>query len=140
LEYPECISINLTNIISKLLPQYSLLLLNESLVGNNELITCLDLQGNFKYVNPKYSIEVGYNSDELINMSVFDILHPSDDSNFRELCKKTAENKQPAEAMLRVSHKNGHWIMMNTICTPFVLEEKTVALVNYSSTVTLRCS
>ncbi len=44
--------------------------------NSGDLIQSIDVHGNFLYVNRKWQKIIGYKSDELKNMNLFDLIHP----------------------------------------------------------------
>jgi PAS domain S-box-containing protein len=124
--------VELSKLIPKILMQYANMLFEERFNGGFELLCCLDMNGYLKYVCPNHKEILGYESSELVGINAMEILHPGEieflESRFREISIK----KHPIEAAYRIKHKNGEWLNMNSICTPFLVDGEVAALVNFS--------
>ncbi|MCZ7584012.1 MAG: PAS domain S-box protein [Deltaproteobacteria bacterium] len=74
-------------------------------------ISVLDGRGNYIYLSPSVTRITGYESDELVGTSVFDILHPDDRERSRNLFKKlrTRPRERSVEIAYRIKCKNGRY-------------------------------
>lgn len=69
-----------------------------------DLICELDQEGRYVYLSPNYPDVFGYEVDELLGHSAFELLHPDD------LPTVLAEfGKEAGKATFRALHKNGDW-------------------------------
>lgn len=81
-----------------------------TLVENSyDLICEISTDCRTQYVSPSYKSLLGYEEDELLGKSIFEIVHPDDIPNVirkgLELIKTLKSNKITA----RLKHKNGQW-------------------------------
>lgn len=129
--YDELISVK--DIIPKMLSRYASMLFEERFAGNYELLYCLNMNGYFRYICPNHKEHMGFESHELVGVNLFDILHQDDIRKMDVLVTEMIEKKQPMEVNYRIQHKNGDWVAMNTIATPFMVDSELAALVNFSN-------
>lgn len=124
--------IDLNQIIRKMLSNYVNLLLKERLLDNYDLLCCLDSKGYFTYVCPNHFKIMGYKSQELTGVFANDIIHPDDLEKMSNLIVEMYLTKQPIEINYRIKHKQGHWLGMKSICTPYMVNGEMLALINFS--------
>lgn len=125
--------LSVKDIIPKMLSRYASMLLEERFAGNCELLCCLNMSGYFRYICPNHKEHMGFESHELVGANVFDMLHQDDIRKMSVLVTEMTEKKRPMEVNYRIQHKNGDWVTMNTIATPFLVDSELVALVNFSN-------
>jgi PAS domain S-box-containing protein len=82
-----------------------------SLIENSsDVITILDDQARFLYVSHTVGRILSYKADELINRSVFDLIHPEDGNLVqRELARVLGDPEVSATVQFRCRHANGAW-------------------------------
>jgi diguanylate cyclase (GGDEF)-like protein/PAS domain S-box-containing protein len=81
-----------------------------------DLITTLDLDGTIKYISPSHLHIVGYEDDELLGRKVFEFVHPEDLSLVMDVFSQALQNRGKLySAEFRVKHKEGHWVMLESI-------------------------
>jgi len=81
---------------------------NSSFLG----ITVTDINGNLLRANDKWADMTGYNHDELVNMSIFDILSPSSKESGKQLFKQLRDNEVQEidlERLYRRSDQTEFW-------------------------------
>ncbi len=81
-----------------------------------DLIALLDLEGNYLYCNQPYVDILGYEPQELIGKSAFDIIHPAEKNKMAQLFQKVIENRTAgATLLMRLICKDGSfkWIEQN---------------------------
>jgi PAS domain S-box-containing protein len=92
----------------------------------SDLVTIIDREGTFRYQSPSIEKVLGYRQDELIGKSCFDLTHPSNVAEMREVLERLQE---PGSAMSAVQfairHKNGRWrilegVVKNAVDNPAV--------------------
>jgi diguanylate cyclase (GGDEF)-like protein/PAS domain S-box-containing protein len=99
-----------------------------SLVQNSsDVITLLASDGTVRYVSPAIEGVLGYQPEERIDRSAFELIHPDDVERAERMLRKT--RLRPGEPLLfgaRMRHKNGHWRHIETTVTNR-LDEPSVA-------------
>jgi PAS domain S-box-containing protein len=88
-----------------------------SLIENSsDVIATVDAQGRFSYVSHTVRRILSYEPEELINHSVFDIIHPDDlASARRELERVMSVPNTASTTQLRCRHANGTWHLLETV-------------------------
>ncbi len=84
--------------------QYRLIAENTS-----DLISMIDVQGNYSYVSPSYREVLGYAPESLLGTSCFSLIHPDDKKTAENGALRSANDKKPERVELRVRHHEGHW-------------------------------
>jgi PAS domain S-box-containing protein len=88
-----------------------------SLIENaSDLITVINAEGVIRFQSPSVERVLGYRTDDLLNQSAFDFVHPEDaprarDSLQRVLSARPA--KRPVEYRFR--HRDGTWLVLQSI-------------------------
>ncbi len=92
--------------------QFRLLIENAS-----DIIAVVDANGQLRYRSPSVRALLGYELDEVQNMSVFDLIHPEDvhrtRNQFIRLLREQGANSPYLRFRLR--HKNGEWRMLEAV-------------------------
>ena|GEM_PF-1444277 len=89
----------------------------ETLAANvTDIIARTTLAGVFEYVSPASLAVLGYRPEELIGTSRWDISHPENDkAELMRAFHRMVADPQRAEVMtLRVRHKDGRWLWMQS--------------------------
>jgi diguanylate cyclase (GGDEF)-like protein/PAS domain S-box-containing protein len=85
-----------------------------SLVQNaTDLITVVDSEGIIAYQSPSVRGVLGYEPDELIDTSLFQIVHEEDAARVLSLLRSATDSPTVIDAQLR--HRNGTWIAVEMI-------------------------
>ncbi|MGB2694988.1 MAG: PAS domain S-box protein [Dehalococcoidia bacterium] len=71
------------------------------------------------YVSPGSRDVLGFEPEELIGTSVFDIVDPRYHGQMVEAAETVAESDRPARAVHKVRHKNGEWRWLETVGNTF---------------------
>jgi PAS domain S-box-containing protein len=124
--------VNVINLVQNMLTQYASLLVKERFNGSYQLLCCIDRQGYYRYICPNHKELLGYEIRELTGTNGFEILHPEDKRSLEERLQEQALNKQPVGATHRLRHKDGRWISVSSILTPYLSNGEVVAWVNFS--------
>ena len=86
------------------------------LVQNSpDLVLVLDATGCITFASPAATTLFGYEPDELLGMMPWDLLHPDDVPRAIEAFARAVTDFQPEFVPLRVRHKDGTWIPVETI-------------------------
>lgn len=67
-----------------------------------------------RYVSPAALDILGYEPDELIGSQPFSIVHPQDVFRCRQVFQNLLGDDSRAEIVMRVRHKDGHWVWVET--------------------------
>ena len=66
-----------------------------------DLISLLDLEGNYRYCNGSYTRILGYSPDELIGRNGFDLIHPDEKAELYQLLQSVLADRQLAQQISR---------------------------------------
>ena len=73
-----------------------------------DMISLLDMSGHYVYCNPSYPFSLGYEKNELLGRSAFDLVHPDDRPEIQRSFETARQNKIENHTFeLRLLHKNG---------------------------------
>ncbi|MDQ7054783.1 MAG: PAS domain S-box protein [candidate division KSB1 bacterium] len=92
--------------------QFRLLIENAS-----DIIVIVDANGQLRYRSPSVRTLLGYEADEVQNMSVFDLVHPEDMHRIRNEFIRILRKNGAITPFLRfrLRHKNGEWRMLEAV-------------------------
>jgi PAS domain S-box-containing protein len=76
---------------------------------------------------------MGFESHELVGINGFEIIYPDDAGKMNDLMLELLHTKKPKEMVYRIKHKKGHWLTMQSICTPYIVDNEVAALINFSN-------
>ena len=101
--------------------------------NTKDVIMVTGFNGKHMYVSPRYK-ELFGRTPEQLDKSLFDYIHPDDQSKLRDIYKKSFENKfaeaPNQEFEFRVLHQNGTYIWVSSITKNYYDEEgKVVGLI-----------
>ena len=92
--------------------------------NTHDLIQSVDMNGNFNYINPAWSETLGYEENELPNITIKDILHPNCYASYEQYLKKVLQNNRKDNIDLIFLSKSGEEVMVNgNVLFEFVNEE-----------------
>ncbi|MDD4309157.1 MAG: PAS domain S-box protein [Candidatus Cloacimonetes bacterium] len=86
--------------------------LYKSFIENlNATVVAMTPDGIITYASPNWKLLLGHDTDEVLNISVFDkFIHPEDAPKNLEYMKKTiSSGKSQGEIEYRIKHKDGSW-------------------------------
>ncbi len=91
-------------------------------------IAILNTDGSLKYITPSIKKILGYSVEEIMNITLFDLLHPDDvDGIENKMMEVISRPGIPIKGHTsRLKHKNGHWVWLEAVITN-MLEDPTVA-------------
>ncbi len=81
------------------------------LESTHDLVTLVDLQGNFLYVNPSHLKVLGYKKDEMLSMNAFSLVHPAHIEEAQKQFMKTIKYGSSA-ITIQYLHKNGEYLTL----------------------------
>lgn len=81
----------------------------------------VDARGVYTYISPRVKEILGYEPEEIIGKSPFDLMPPEEARRITEMFRSLVENKQAIVALENVNlHKNGHQVVLETSGLPFL--------------------
>ncbi len=81
----------------------------------SDIILRTDLQGFCQYVSPACYAVLGFRPDELIGRRRIELVHPDDKADLPlAMARMLAKPDRPEVVSLRVRHKDGHWVWLQT--------------------------
>jgi two-component system cell cycle sensor histidine kinase/response regulator CckA len=104
-----------------------------------DIITVLNSDGSIRYESPSVKRVLGYEPEELIGLSAFDYIHPSDRAATREVF--TTAVKEPGRhdsIELRFRHKDGSWRSFETVGKSLLTDDGGVTVIVNSRDITDR--
>jgi two-component system cell cycle sensor histidine kinase/response regulator CckA len=95
------------------------------LISDNvlDLVAQIRLDGSFAYASPSYTTVLGYQPHQLIDTSVFDLVHPDDLERVQMAFAEAIQNRT-GRAELRVRHADGHYVWIDAVGKVYVDETK----------------
>ncbi len=84
----------------------------------NEILTRCSRGGIRLYVSPACCQMLGYDPDELIGSSIFDVVHPADASVLRETLDQLEMGADVAGAIVRHQRRDGDFVWLELNCRP----------------------
>ena len=107
--------------------------------NSSDFVQFVSNEGKLKYVSPSVERILGFTDDEFINMDVVSLLHPDDIekaiSRYYNLLKAPF-NTSTIE--IRVRHKNGEWVWLESLATNLLDEPSVNAIVTNNRNITDR--
>ena len=80
----------------------------------HDLVALTDENMMYRYVTPSHLQILGYNAEDLIGKSIFDLLHPDDLDAVQAKVIAAIEKQQPDTAEFRYRHRDGYYLWMET--------------------------
>lgn len=78
--------------------------------NSNDIVSLMDLNGNYVFITPSIKDTMGYTADEMLGRNTMEFVHPNDVDWITESMGEAIENKlKEGEAVFRFKHKNGSW-------------------------------
>jgi two-component system sensor histidine kinase UhpB len=77
--------------------------------NTHDLISTLDIEGNYLYVSPSYKEILGYKPAELIGRNSLDFIHPDDKARVIVAWKSALATLRSKTVEFRYRHNNGDW-------------------------------
>ncbi len=102
-------------------------------------IVLIDVSGKPFYASPSIERVRGYKVEELLSVSLLELIHPDDLARFGQAVKKLLA--EPSSVMLiqyRARHKDGHWQMLETAAVNRLGDPDLLAIVATSRDVSER--
>lgn len=83
----------------------------------SDLISQRTLDHRFEYASPSHADVIGWTPEDLVGTSAFDYFHPDDARRIREDLP-AVEDGSRGPVVTRVRHKDGHYVMLESVVTP----------------------
>jgi len=83
-----------------------------------DIIVQLDINGIRQYVSPSYKNILGYEPEQLLGGSGFELIHPDDMDRIKNLFTEQIKNPSPVRASIRSRHIDGHYLWLEVISNP----------------------
>lgn len=111
-----------------------------ALVRNlSDAIVIVDAEGVRRYVSPASKSILGYEPEELVGRSAFEIMHPDDIDRVTVFLRELrAKPGQTAEIDLRARHRDGSWRILRCTCQNLLHEPAIAGVVVNTRDVTER--
>lgn len=87
-----------------------------------DLVVQVDVQGTIQYVSPSHKVILGYDSDEMLGTSVFNLIHPDDLPAVLNAHQSAMLSLHPERAEFRYLHADGRYIWIESIGNPLYNE------------------
>jgi diguanylate cyclase (GGDEF)-like protein/PAS domain S-box-containing protein len=83
-----------------------------------DVVIVLDTEGHISFASPAARSVFGYEPEEIVGRTPWDLVHPDDLETAIDAFARAVENFQPELVPIRISHKDGTWIPVETIGSP----------------------
>lgn len=78
--------------------------------NSNDIVSLMDLKGNYVFISPSIKDTMGYEPIEFIGRNTLDFVHPNDKAKVEESLLSTVDQKiKEKKGRFRFLHKNGAW-------------------------------
>ncbi len=102
-----------------------------------DLISILDMKGNYKFSSPSSAAIIGIEADKLIGKNAFDFIHEEDKQRVLNQFMLLKRKKRVQIAPFRFKNINGNWIWLETIATNMLDDPAVQGIVSNSRDITL---
>ncbi len=92
----------------------------------SDFISAHTVEGIFTYASPSALKLTGYTADELVNMNVFDLMHPDDRVMVTNELTRTVKERTEVQITYRFKNKKGRYIWLESYCKPTINDLKRV--------------
>ncbi|MGE5380019.1 MAG: HD domain-containing phosphohydrolase, partial [Methylocystaceae bacterium] len=103
-----------------------------------DLISRLDPQGKVLYASPSHYSVLGYQLDELKQLTLKDLVHPDDLNNSIKALKMALRQGKTSRNQQRSRHANGSYIWTETVTNPLIENGKITGAIMSSRDITER--
>jgi PAS domain S-box-containing protein len=95
---------------------------------SSDLISRHAPDGEFLYVSPASSDLLGLRPEELLGRRVQDLVHPDDVGKVDGVSAETLSDHERAEVTLRLRHRDGHWVWVESVLSALCSEDGMVQI------------
>ena len=99
----------------------------------SDMVRVTDLKGVNLYASPSHARVLGYNPEERVGKSGFEIVHPDDLEHLIKIFSENLINKKPGKAEYRIKHADGHYVWLETMADGIFDDQGEVTAVIQSS-------
>lgn len=103
-----------------------------------DLIAETDPEGTILYLSANIKEILGYESYELINTNIFNLLHPVDLTHTMAEFRKSLQDKKSGRALYRCKNKKGEWQWMEATVKPYIAGSGEARVIHVARDVTDR--
>jgi len=103
-----------------------------------DLITETDPDGTILYLSANIKEILGYESYELINTNLFNLLHPADLTNTMSEFRKSLQDRKSGRALYRYKNKKEEWQWMEATVKPYISGSGEARVIHVARDVTAR--
>lgn len=109
--------------------------------NSSDFVHLTDHKGEITYESPAVEKILGYDSGEIFGKNIFDLFHPEDISNSKKIFEtlKASSGKNMLYEV-RIRHKKGHWVWMESLGTNLLSDPSVQAIVFNNRDITERKS
>ncbi|WHY77885.1 PAS domain S-box protein [Neobacillus sp. WH10] len=90
--------------------------------NTNDIISTYDLNMKKIFVSPSVELHLGYTQYEYLQAGTFAFTHPDDVKKIVNLRQSISPHKKNVQIELRIKHKNGSWVYLESRCVPILSE------------------
>jgi len=91
--------------------------------NTKDIISSYDVDMKKIFVSPSIDLHLGYTIEEYLQTDTFDIVHPDDAEIIVNLRQTISIHKKNVQIEIRLKHKNGSWVYLESRCVPILTEK-----------------
>ncbi len=105
------------------------------LLTNNmlDMVSKTDKEGILQYVSPSHKDILGYEPEELLGKTIYDLVHPEEQERIVKKIKEAIISRSQKRAEFRCKHARGHYLWLETFGKLFLCKEGKVSGAIFSS-------
>ncbi|MGH1364396.1 MAG: PAS domain S-box protein [Calditrichia bacterium] len=88
--------------------------------NSREMVSRHSSDGFFIYSSPASQLLFDFDPEDLIDLNIFEMLHPDDEFSMREIFQSAREDIEMVTENVRIRHREGHYIWCEMTLTPIV--------------------
>ncbi|PKM83824.1 MAG: hypothetical protein CVU88_01040 [Firmicutes bacterium HGW-Firmicutes-13] len=88
-----------------------------------DMVSKADKEGILQYVSPSHKDILGYEPEELIGKTIYDLVHPEDQERILQKIKEAITSRSQNRAEFRCKHARGHYLWLETFGKLFLGKE-----------------
>jgi PAS domain S-box-containing protein len=111
-----------------------------SLIENaQDVITVLNAESEITYISPSIQRVLGYSVEELMQLNIWDVVHPSDGQALKQsFARILQQHGNVSQIELRLRHRNGHYRVLESIGRNMLGDSRVPGIVVNSRDITER--
>ncbi|MGZ9586438.1 PAS domain S-box protein [Paenibacillus marinisediminis] len=91
--------------------------------NTNDVLSTYGVDMKRLFVSPSIELHLGYTQSEYLQANNFEYIHPDDVTIVLDLHQSLSTHKQIVQIVVRLRHKNGSWVYMESRCVPILSED-----------------